>query len=129
MDKSLDGLVQSVEQKKQAVSSQTQELEALEAKLKETEERLKEKQSSPASKTKANASKEQQNQPVAYTDIQASPAYSDMHPAERPSKASSEQAPSAGTMSYWRPPMPGTMPETPGDSRQKSYLGSGPNDA
>ncbi|MCJ1297466.1 hypothetical protein MMC08_000252 [Hypocenomyce scalaris] len=45
IDSKLDGLAQSVEQKKQAVSSQSQELEALESRLRETEERLKQKQS------------------------------------------------------------------------------------
>jgi len=53
-DNSLDGLLQSVEQKKQAVDSQNQELEALEARLRETEQRLKERQSrnsSPAGKS------------------------------------------------------------------------------
>lgn len=44
-DSSLDGLVQSVQLKKEAVNSQTQELQALEARLRETEERLKERQS------------------------------------------------------------------------------------
>ncbi|MCJ1230505.1 hypothetical protein MMC12_007179 [Toensbergia leucococca] len=43
-DRNLDGLVQSVEQKKKAVSSQTRELEAIEARLRETEERLKQSQ-------------------------------------------------------------------------------------
>ncbi|KAL8792349.1 MAG: hypothetical protein Q9195_005052 [Heterodermia aff. obscurata] len=39
----LEGLLQSVEEKKQAVTSQSQELEALEAKLRETEARLNQK--------------------------------------------------------------------------------------
>ncbi|KAG7008114.1 hypothetical protein G7Y79_00007g022390 [Physcia stellaris] len=39
----LEGLLQSVEEKKQAVTSQSQELEALETKLRETEARLNQK--------------------------------------------------------------------------------------
>ncbi|CAD6583438.1 MAG: hypothetical protein ASARMPRED_001322 [Alectoria sarmentosa] len=53
MDRNLDGLVQSVQLKKEAVNSQNQELQALEARLRDTEQRLKEQQSrdpSPAGK-------------------------------------------------------------------------------
>lgn len=47
----LEGLQQSVEQKKQALNSQSAELQALEARLKETEQRLKERQSRTSSPT------------------------------------------------------------------------------
>ncbi|CAF9922199.1 MAG: hypothetical protein HETSPECPRED_004995 [Heterodermia speciosa] len=49
----LEGLLQSVQEKKQAVTSQSQELEALDAKLRETEARLnqKKKQSRTSSPT------------------------------------------------------------------------------
>ncbi|KAL8676559.1 MAG: hypothetical protein Q9186_006939 [Xanthomendoza sp. 1 TL-2023] len=122
VDKKLDGLVQSVEQKyvawKQAVSSQTQELEALEAKLRETEERLREKQVSSAGKTTNNTGHQQQA-PQRNLGASESPV------ENRETERMTDQAPSASTMSYWRPPMPGALPETPGDSRQNSYLGGG----
>ncbi|KAL8802859.1 MAG: hypothetical protein Q9182_003546 [Xanthomendoza sp. 2 TL-2023] len=126
VDKKLDGLVQSVEQKygapKQAVSSQTQELEALEAKLRETEEKLREKQLSPARKTVNNTGQPQQ---ASGAQPQSNLAASETYVENGQTGRVAGQAPSASTMSYWRPPMPGALPETPGDSRQNSYLGGG----
>ncbi|KAI4094250.1 MAG: hypothetical protein LQ344_002329 [Seirophora lacunosa] len=123
MDKKLDGLVQSVEQKKQAVSSQSQELEALEAKLRATEERLKEKQSSATAMTSDATGQEQQALSAASkSQGQSGLTAPDTYASAMPLKNTSDQAPSASTMSYWRPQMPGTLPETPGDSRHDSYL-------
>ncbi|KAL8800063.1 MAG: hypothetical protein Q9223_007439 [Gallowayella weberi] len=122
VDKNLDGLVQSVEQKKQAVSSQTQELEALEAKLRETEEKLREKQVSPAGKTINNTGQPQQ---ASAAQIQRNLEASETSAENGETGRVAGRAPSASTMSYWRPPMPGALPETPGDSRQNSYLGGG----
>ncbi|KAI4226464.1 MAG: hypothetical protein LQ349_006872 [Xanthoria aureola] len=125
MDKNLDGLVQSVERKKQEVSSEIQELEALEAKLRETEERLKEKQASPAA-TRVNDSGTQQQAPPPADrahHAQATSMVSESATVDQGTGSSVDQAPSASTMSYWRPPMPGALPDTPGDSRQNSYLG------
>ncbi|KAL9038990.1 MAG: hypothetical protein Q9180_002798 [Flavoplaca navasiana] len=125
MDKNLDGLVQSVERKKQAVSSDMQELEALEAKLKETEEKLKEKQASPAANKVNDSVMQQRDPPPAFhgqsprVSTTSTPVTTDEGP-----RNSVNQAPSTSTMSFWRPSMPGTLPETPGDSRQSSYLGS-----
>ncbi|KAI4179308.1 MAG: hypothetical protein L6R41_007917 [Letrouitia leprolyta] len=118
IDKDLSGLVQSVEQKKQALSSQSQELEAIEAKLRETEERLREKQSNPTAKRKADARPEQTHN-TSVAPITPS--------EEHPSGSTAGQAPSASTMSYWRPSMPGTFAETPGDARQTSYMGERPD--
>ncbi|KAL8777855.1 MAG: hypothetical protein Q9213_007674 [Squamulea squamosa] len=128
MDKNLDGLVQSVEQKKQAVSSEIEELVALEAKLKETEEKLKQKQASPAA-SKVNDGGQQQQIPPPTYDSQAhiNPSASHTATSEEGTGTSASQAPAASTMSYWRPPMPGALPETPGDSRQNSYLGGSQN--
>ncbi|KAL8736402.1 MAG: hypothetical protein Q9166_000194 [cf. Caloplaca sp. 2 TL-2023] len=123
MDTNLDGLVQSVEQKKQAVSSQSQELEALEARLRETEEKLKEKQTIPAGK-KINYTGQQQQtlSSSSVTETKGNHAASNMETSDRAVENIASQAPSASTMSYWRPQMPGTLPETPSDSRQNSYL-------
>ncbi|KAL8976671.1 MAG: hypothetical protein Q9177_006802 [Variospora cf. flavescens] len=130
MDKNLDGLVQSVEQKKQAVSSQSQELEALEAKLRATEKRLREKQSSATAMRSDGTSNEQPAFSAAsisqdQRDLTAANAY--RTPVSF--KNASAQAPSASTMSYWRPQMPGTFAETPGDTRQNSYMAEKRNDA
>ncbi|KAL8651540.1 MAG: hypothetical protein Q9226_004663 [Calogaya cf. arnoldii] len=124
MDKNLDGLAQSVERKKQEVSSEIQELEALEAKLKETEEKLKEKQASPAANRVNDGGIQQQAPPPAYR-AQAQETTTTLDPAtvHEGTGSSVDQTPSASTLSYWRPPMPGAMPETPGDSRQNSYMG------
>ncbi|KAL8672743.1 MAG: hypothetical protein Q9168_002797 [Polycauliona sp. 1 TL-2023] len=124
-DKSLDGLVQSVERKKQEVSSELQELEVLEAKLKATEEKLKEKQTSPAAnRVKADAMQQQQSPQTANrAQTPEATTSSNAATAMEPTGSSANQAPSASTMSYWRPPMPGALPETPGDAHQKSYLG------
>ncbi|KAL8880598.1 MAG: hypothetical protein Q9198_002027 [Flavoplaca austrocitrina] len=128
MEKNLDGLVQSVERKyvlkKQAVSSEMQELEALEAKLKETEEKLKEKQASPAA-NKVNDSVMQQRDPPPAFRGQPPGVSTTSTPVTTNEGARNtvNQAPSTSTMSFWRPSMPGTLPETPGDSRQNSYLG------
>lgn len=114
--------------RKQAVSSQSQELAALEAKLRETEQRLKEEQSSPAAKRKDDTGHEQQSLPGTYESAShGSHAAPDTHPVEKPLQASADQAPSTSTMSYWRPQMPGALPETPSDSRQNSYLGGDEN--
>ncbi|KAL8852164.1 MAG: hypothetical protein Q9221_002988 [Calogaya cf. arnoldii] len=125
MDKNLDGLAQSVERKKQEVSSEIQELEALEAKLKETEERLKEKQASPAANRVNVSGIQQQAPPPAYRAQaqETSTTTSDPATVQEGTGSSVNQAPAPSTMSYWRPPMPGAMPETPGDSRQNSYMG------
>ncbi|KAI4117979.1 MAG: hypothetical protein LQ345_001870 [Seirophora villosa] len=123
MDKKLDGLVQSVEQKKQAVSSQSQELEALEAKLRATEQRLKEKQSTATAMTSDGTGQEQQTLSAASkSQGQSGLTAPDTYGSAMPLRNTSDQAPSASTMSYWRPQMPGTLPETPGDSRHDSYL-------
>ncbi|KAI4274912.1 MAG: hypothetical protein LQ337_003578 [Flavoplaca oasis] len=128
MDKNLDGLVQSVERKyvlkKQEVSSEIQELEALETKLKETEERLKEKQASPAANKVNDKVMQQRVPPPAFHG--QSPEVSTtstLATTDEAARSSVNQTPSTSTMSFWRPPMPGTLPETPGDSRQNSYLG------
>ncbi|KAL9601472.1 MAG: hypothetical protein Q9179_002864 [Wetmoreana sp. 5 TL-2023] len=127
MDKNLDGLVQSVEQKKQAVSSQSQELEALEARLRETEEKLKEKQSSPTGKGTTVTGRQRQTVAASHsTQDQAEPTTSGMDPFDRPLERSGRQAPSQSTMSYW---MPGALPETPGDPGQNNYMASGRNNA
>lgn len=92
----------------------------MEAKLRETEERLKEKQASPA------ATRVQQQAPPAADrahHAQATSITSESATVDQGTGSSVDQAPSASTMSYWRPPMPGALPETPGDSRQNSYLG------
>ncbi|KAI4241830.1 MAG: hypothetical protein L6R40_004376 [Gallowayella cf. fulva] len=126
IDKKLDGLVQSVEQKKQAVSSQSQELEALEAKLRETEEKLKEKQISPPGKATNDTRHTQQAPSLAYgAPSQKNPPASEVTAVTTEAARSAGQAPSENTMSYWRPPMPGALPETPDESRQNSYLGAG----
>ncbi|KAL8708389.1 MAG: hypothetical protein Q9225_007607 [Loekoesia sp. 1 TL-2023] len=128
MDKNLDGLVQSVEQKKQAVSSQSQELEALEAKLRETEKRLKEKQSSPTAKRRNDSGYERQPLPADHGPQKyTNPIATKTSSTERTIKSTSGQPPSASTMSYWRPQMPGTLRETPDDSRQNSYMGGRPD--
>ncbi|KAI4259817.1 MAG: hypothetical protein L6R42_004388 [Xanthoria sp. 1 TBL-2021] len=124
MDKNLDGLAQSVERKKQEVYSEIQELEALESKLKETEEKLKEKQASPAANRVSDNGIQQQAPPPAYrAQAQENSAVSGPATVDEGSGSSVDQAPSASTMSYWRPPMPGALPETPDESRQNSYLG------
>ncbi|KAL8915080.1 MAG: hypothetical protein Q9171_000383 [Xanthocarpia ochracea] len=129
-EKDLDGLAQSVEQKKQEVSSEIQELVALEAKLRETEERLKEKQASPAANKINDSAVEQQLPPPTYGGhAQSTPTTSDPAKLDQGTGGSADQAPTASTMSYWRPPMPGALPETPGDSRQNSYLGNSQNNA
>ncbi|MCJ1372864.1 hypothetical protein MMC20_004090 [Loxospora ochrophaea] len=127
MDNSLDGLVESVEQKKKAVTSQSQELEALEARLRETEERLKLKQSRSSSPAPRNSGynsplrqppfgrvingKENDRLPAAVTSPLATQPPSSQ---SRPSTAKSR--------SYGMPPMPGAMPETPGDSSSVDYV-------
>ncbi|KAL9576671.1 MAG: hypothetical protein Q9212_006910 [Teloschistes hypoglaucus] len=121
MDKKLDGLVQSVEQKKQAVSSRSQELEALDAKLKETEERLKQKQLDPIGKRESYPGDEQQPPSASHAIPHQGSAF------DRSTDSTARPAPSASTMSFWRPPMPGAMPETPGDVQQESYLGNEKN--
>ncbi|KAI4272817.1 MAG: hypothetical protein L6R38_006505 [Xanthoria sp. 2 TBL-2021] len=124
VDKNLDGLVQSVERKKQEVSSEIQELEALEAKLKETEEKLKEKQASPAANRVSDNGIQQQTPPPAYrAQAQENSTASGPATVDEGTGSSVDQAPSTSTMSYWRPPMPGALPETPGESPQNSYLG------
>ncbi|KAL8933064.1 MAG: hypothetical protein Q9216_006540 [Gyalolechia sp. 2 TL-2023] len=115
IDKNIDGLVQSVEQKKQALSSQSQELEAIEAKLRETEARLKEKQSTPTAKRRDDTGQGSQSH--------STPIVPNASSTKNTLGSTSDQAPSASTMSYWRPPMPGTLPETPADARQNSYMG------
>ncbi|KAL8772485.1 MAG: hypothetical protein Q9209_002437 [Squamulea sp. 1 TL-2023] len=128
MDKNLDGLVQSVEQKKQAVSSEIEELVALEAKLKETEEKLKQKQASPAANKVNDGSQQQQIPPPTYgSQARINISAPNTTTSEEGTGISASQAPAASTMSFWRPPMPGALPETPGDSRQNSYLGGGQN--
>ncbi|KAI4177387.1 MAG: hypothetical protein LQ343_000367 [Gyalolechia ehrenbergii] len=130
IDKNLDGLVQSVEQKKQALSSQSQELEAIEAKLRETEERLREKQSSPTAKGKDHTGPERQPLPTGQgPQTQSNPMAPNMSFTKSTLGSTSDQPPSASTMSYWRPQMPGALPETPGDARQNSYMGSRPDQA
>lgn len=109
--------------RKQAVSSQSQELEALDAKLKETEERLKQKQSSPIGKRGNNPSTGQQPQSTSSLPNQSPAEFSNVKPFDRPTDSTARQAPSASTMSFWKPSMPGAMPETPGDLQQESYLG------
>ncbi|KAL8932236.1 MAG: hypothetical protein Q9211_006436 [Gyalolechia sp. 1 TL-2023] len=129
-DKNLDGLVQSVEQKKQALSSQSQELEAIEAKLRETEERLREKQSGPASKRTGDTGLMQQPLPTGEApQSHSTPIAATTSPTKSTLGSSSDQLPSSSTMSYWRPPMPGALPDTPGDARQNSYMGDAPDKA
>ncbi|KAL2046908.1 hypothetical protein N7G274_000926 [Stereocaulon virgatum] len=105
-DNSLDGLLQSVEQKKQAVNSQSQELEALEARIRETEERLKQQQSrtsSPAGKTGASNSPHRRK-PLGDTFAgheNDRPQLSAASPLS--TQAPTTQSVSASTMSRWRP--------------------------
>ncbi|KAL8872208.1 MAG: hypothetical protein Q9174_002123, partial [Haloplaca sp. 1 TL-2023] len=103
---------------KQVVSSQSQELEALEAKLRETEARLKEKQSSPSGKGASATGSGRQ-------PALASPNARSQGSSAPVNSPSSKDSPSASTMSYWKPQMPGTMPDTPGDSRKEGYMSSG----
>lgn len=120
IDKDLDG--------KQALSSQSQELEAIEAKLRETEERFKEKQSSPEAKRKIHAGPERQSVSTGEISQSHSTSVTPMTSSkENPSGSPASQAPSASTMSYWRPSMPGTFAETPGEGRQNSYMGERPD--
>lgn len=117
-----------MEQKKQALSSQSQELEAIEAKLRETEERFKEKQSSPEAKRKIHAGPERQSVSTGEISQSHSTSVTPMTSSkENPSGSPASQAPSASTMSYWRPSMPGTFAETPGEGRQNSYMGERPD--
>ncbi|KAL9029312.1 MAG: hypothetical protein Q9196_002438 [Gyalolechia fulgens] len=121
-DKNLDGLVQSVEQ--------NQELEAIEAKLRETEERLREKQSGPASKRTGDTGLMQQPLPTGEApQSHSTPIAATTSPTKSTLGSSSDQLPSSSTMSYWRPPMPGALPDTPGDARQNSYMGDAPDKA
>ncbi|KAL8834437.1 MAG: hypothetical protein Q9170_003759 [Blastenia crenularia] len=129
MDKKLDGLVQSVEQKKQAVSSQSQELEAIEAKLKETEERLKEKQASPTKQRRNPTGNEPHRLPGNASQSDGNPIASNTPFINDSTQRTSGPAPSASTMSHWKPPMPGALPETPGDSQQNSYMANRPDNS
>ena len=115
--------------RKQAVSSQSQELEALEAKLKETEERLKEKQSSPVAKRRDETGYQQQPLPANHGSQNQDDAMTSYAPSNEPAmESTSDQRPSPSTMSYWRPQMPGALPETPSESRQNSYIARGSKD-
>ncbi|KAL9067585.1 MAG: hypothetical protein Q9161_006774 [Pseudevernia consocians] len=106
MDSNLDGLVQSVQLKKQAVKSQTQELQALEARLRDTEERLKEQQSrdpSPAGRNNGTNSLHMR-QPLGNTfgghenhRLESSTI------SPQATQAPTSQSVSASTMSHWRP--------------------------
>lgn len=100
------------------MSSQSQELEALDAKLKETEERLKQKQSSPIKKGGNSPGHGQQPLPASHAIPTQGPGF------DRSVDSTARQAPSASTMSFWKPQTPGAMPETPGDVQQESYLGN-----
>ena len=92
--------------------------------MKETEEKLKEKQASPVT-NRVNDSAIQQRDPPPAFNGQSSEVFTTPNQATTNEGVGSSvnEAPSASTMSYWRPPMPGALPETPGDSRQNSYLG------
>ncbi|KAL9043975.1 MAG: hypothetical protein Q9214_002855 [Letrouitia sp. 1 TL-2023] len=128
MDKDLTSLEQSVEQKKQSVSSQNQELEALEARLKETEERLKQKQSGSYGRSTGNSTphrrlplgdtfgvKQQGGYQASHTQN------SDSQQIAQPFKRS-DKTPSQSTMTYWKPEMPGTLPEMPSEGGQSNYV-------
>ncbi|CAF9936558.1 hypothetical protein IMSHALPRED_010798 [Imshaugia aleurites] len=116
MDSSLDGLVQSVQLKKQAVDSQTQELQALEAQLRDTEERLKERQSRDPSSAGRNNGANSLNRRQALGNTFSGQEngrleYSTTSP--RATQAPTSQSVSASTMSHWRPAQE-TAPETGG---------------
>ncbi|CAF9935781.1 MAG: hypothetical protein ALECFALPRED_006550 [Alectoria fallacina] len=107
MDRNLDGLVQSVQLKKEAVNSQTQELQALEARLRDTEQRLREQQSrdpSPAGKNDGTNSSDRR-QPLGNTfsgqENNGRPESSTTGP--RATQAPPSQSMWASTMSHWRP--------------------------
>ena len=113
--------------RKQAVSSQNQELEALEARLRETEERLREKQSGSTGRNGNNTPHRRQplgnTFDIRNTTTQNSPVATQPASGNPTTRIDSDQRPSPATMGYWKPQMPGTLPDTPGDSRQNSYLG------
>lgn len=106
MDSSLDGLVQSVQLKKEAVDSQTQELQALEARLRDTEERLKERQSrdpSPAD-TSSGTKPPQSRQPLGNTiSGQKNDRLEPFTTSPQAAQAQASRSVSASTMSRWRP--------------------------
>lgn len=106
----LDGLVQSVQLKKEAVNSQTKELQALEARLRDTEERLKERQSrdsSPAGRNNGTNSLNRR-QPLGNT---FDGREKDRLVPSITSPQTTSQSVSASTMSHWRP-SPNTASET-----------------
>lgn len=106
MDSNLDGLVQSVQLKKEAVDSQTQELQALEARLRDTEDRLKERQSRDPSLAGRNNGTNSINrrQPLNNTfSGQENDRLESSTTSPQATQAPTSQSVSASTMSHWRP--------------------------
>jgi len=103
-DNSLDGLLQSVEQKKQAVDSQNQELEALEARLRETEQRLKERQSRNSSPASNSGGSPHRRKPLGDTfSGQENGRAQPSAPSPLATQAPITQSVMPSTMSQWRP--------------------------
>lgn len=108
------------------MSSQSQELEALEARLRETEERLKQRQSRASSPAAAGSGrKSTHRRPGIGRTFGGEGSEQEQAPATSPLAAqplSSQSRPSTGKApSYTVPPMPGAMPETPGDIGKSDY--------
>lgn len=113
--------------RKKAVSSQSQELEALEARLRETEERLRQKQSRTSSPSSLNSGRNtphrrqaigrafseqrsEKEQAIATSPLATQPV------------ASQSRPPTGKAPSYSVPPMPGAMPQTPGETGTSDYV-------
>jgi len=128
IDSDLDGLSNSVEQKKKVVSSASQELEALEARLRETEELLKKRQTGSASRSPAATSG--RNSPHRRTPLgaafspdagkESTPPTSPLS-RQQPTEAGSRPVP-VKESSYNVPPMPGRLPPTPGEGGRNDYV-------
>jgi hypothetical protein len=124
--------------RKKAVFHQTSELEALEARLRATEERLKKVASaSPQNKSSSGRSSPRQRVPLGNTftssqtksEIPTSPLGTQFKNASRPStgrpQTGEDRRPASGWkqeahLSYTAPPVPGSLPPTPGASEGES---------
>ena len=112
--------------RKQVVSSQNQELEALEARLKEADEKLKQKKMSSPSKV-SRSSVSQGGQPsgdvvTAQGWTRTSGEQSESNQPPPRSGPATGQAPMQSTMAYWKPEMPGGLPDTPAEGFQGDYM-------
>ncbi|MCJ1368222.1 hypothetical protein MMC16_007363 [Acarospora aff. strigata] len=141
IDNSLDGLKQSVEKKwafinilpqiaklrKKAVSSQSQELEALEARLRETEERLKQRRSRTSSPSSSNNARNTSHRRPGIGRAFGGRG-SETEPASVTSPLAGHppisQSPPSTDLSSPHPvlPMPGAMPQTPGETGSGDYV-------